>query len=153
MKYCIAFFSIFLLISCNNKESEIQQRSFDVLKSLDTLSYDQYFKEYFSLEDYKALAVNKNIDKTYKDEILAVTDYQWNRFREREYENFKERGKENEIVWNNIEFVSFTYEKNVSYGLDCLDGTIYFRHNDILYETRIYTIFDGDTYQIFGLKM
>lgn len=153
MRNCLLIISLFLCISCTNKEVEIQERAFNLLKSLDTLKFDGFLNSYYSLKDYKKQAIRDDIAKNYKDEILALTDREWEYYRERDYENFSDQTVNHQIVWKNIEFEEFHYEKNVFYGMECLDGIIFFSYKDELYEARVYTIDDGNKYQIFDFNM
>lgn len=153
MKYATVILFLFLITSCANKELEIQERSFNLLKSLDTLKFSGFLNSCYNLKDYKAQAIRDNIPKKYKDEILAFTDYQWKYYREAEYKNLLNRTEEFQIVWKDIEFEEFHYVKNISFGMKNLDGTIFFWYKNELYEARIYTVDDGNKYQIYSFKM
>ncbi|AXG71678.1 hypothetical protein KORDIASMS9_03935 [Kordia sp. SMS9] len=153
MKYTTVILFLLLVTSCTNKELEIQKRSFNLLKSLDSLQFDDFLNSCFSLENYKALAVKSNIAQKYKDEILPLTNEEWKFYRQKDYENFLDRTEEFQIIWKHIKFEEFHYVKNISFGMKCLDGTIFFTYKNELYEARVYTIDDGNQYQIFSFKM
>lgn len=153
MRNYLAIISLFFCISCANKEVEIQERAFNLLKSLDTLKFDGFLNSYYSLKAYKNQAIRDNIAKNYKDEILAITDSEWEYYRKKDYNNFLNQAANHQIVWKNIELEEFHYTENISYGMKCLDGTIFFSYKNELYEARVYTIDDGSKYQIFTFRM
>lgn len=123
---------------------------------MDTLSFDDFLTKYISLEYYKNLAKDPKFyikDNSFREEILLVSDYQWNNIRQREYQRFKDIYNSDDVIWKDTEFVDFEYKENNDYGIKWIDGTIWLKYNNKKFEIWSCYIYDGIEYHIFGLKV
>lgn len=157
-KYSIVFLILIAisLSSCAQQETnsdKLQKKTFDILIKMDSLAYNEFYKEYIDLEDYKQLAKKNDLEESYRNEILELNESSFHYFRRREYNNLKENGTNHSFVWSDIKFVDFKYQIKDEQGFNWLDGSMFFSYKESIYEARVYSIFDGKEYQIFGIKM
>ena len=142
-----------LLISCQNpkhfsKAEDLGKYTFDFLKKLENVSKEQFLNNLLTLKEFKEFANKKDdsMQDIVKESIERLDKKTYKAGLLRQYTLLKEKGKQYNIVWNDISYVDFTYEQRTDDVMTGIRGNLIFKHKDTEYKVLTSALQDGDIY-------
>jgi hypothetical protein len=163
MKNYIYLFMVSLLIlnffSCNTEPvtvepDQIGRQVFEILKELNVKTKAEYLENFMSIEELRAMAQNMELplETNLRNELTNMLKMEFEEQMEKDYNQIKEDAASEGIVWQNIEYLDYVYEKEVDRGLEGTTGKLFFKYENYSYKVDVTTLFDGNEYRLLEIE-
>lgn len=145
---------LFALISCtNNKVKEPEQighQVFEMLKSINTVYKEEYYKSFFSVEEARELGKNEDFltDENLRNEMTSLKKEDWISRMDTDYNRIKEKAAKSGINWSEIKYLDFVYEIENERGMKGCQGELYFGFNKESYKVETTSLWNGMEYRL-----
>ncbi|WP_298514798.1 hypothetical protein [uncultured Kordia sp.] len=127
---------------------DVGKRALDILKKFENTSEIEFRNSMMTIEEVKEF-VNKQEDSAMgrmKEDINKMDIAEYQKRVAKVYNDLKEKTKEFNIVWKDIEYVDFTYEVRNKRGLKGVEGEVFFKYKETEYKVKTDAVKNGDVY-------
>ena len=133
-----------------DEPEKVGKHVFNMLQKMNTLSFEEYSNYFITLEELRALGENEEV-VTSEETRNMLTSYEKQEYDENlkfSFEMLKEEAGNNLVLWEDIEYFDFTYEKKTEAGITGIEGKLTFQYNDTSYLVFVSAIWDGNEYKL-----
>ena len=125
-KTLFIFLTGLVLVSCSiNKKETNGEYVFNIFKELNNISLQDFQQKFITPQEILEMTGNVLSVDDFNNELVEI------------FENLKEDGEDYGINWNNIQYEDFIAEEFENNGNKGFEGTLYFNHNNVIYEIDI----------------
>lgn len=145
---------LLLFISCGKERksliqpTEVGNKVFNLLKSMNKISSKEYEKLVITYEDIKDLANDSDapLGDYLRNDLKSITPESHDKISSTDYQNIKSQGIKYGIDWDKIKFVSFKHDIQTIEKGKILLGETYFNYDEKIYFVKSAAFFDGKGY-------
>ncbi|MCP4442345.1 MAG: hypothetical protein GY810_25850 [Aureispira sp.] len=153
---CGIFFSS-CVSSLMKTPKDVGDKAFNIIKTFDNLSEEDYIKQMVKLKDLKKITGNKDIfsENGIIELINSITQEKMTKLLkvDKYFAAILEDGKNNNIDWSQVEFSKFEHVIKGNDGIkNMCKGKLYFNHKGKEYHLKIEAINMGDYYEFWLFK-
>lgn len=149
---------ISMIVSCEKSKfkepDQIGKYAFDILKSMQDITKEDYINHFVSVEDLREY-VKRNEDKIedkIKNKMTSLTKEEVASEIGEDFNRLKKKAIESGIIWKDIEYQDYTYKLEKEGSLEGTIGDLYFKYNAETYRVKISTILLEHGYALVEVK-
>ena len=137
-------------VNRSENPDDVGTYAFSVLKQLHKTARTDFKTHFISLDEIKEYVskLSDSTDSEVKEDVMKMPLDEYDKKVMGEYDELIEKGKEFAIDWNAIEFADFKYRERSESSVKGLTGSVYFKYNESVYQSRIEAILIDGKYSV-----